>query len=427
MSLKESQKNTFLLVAFLFLLATSFVIEFNKQKQTSTKKTIDFWHYWSGVEKEPLEKLITKFNKENHGFKVNLLAISMPRKKILTAIIGNVAPDLVHIDNDMASDFALRHALAEISMQDFAKEKFTPIFLEALNFKQKQFAMPYLCGSEAMHYNKTIFEELNLKAPESLQDIEQAFSISLSQKDFPIFLPSWPSWFAEVLPLYFGGDWVDNNGQVSANSQANIEAWQWIEKNFIEKIPEEKILSFTEGFGAYQSPDNPFYSQKIALELNGIWEQNLAKIYAPNLNIAVKAFPGKIKNATLVRIDALAIPKNAKNKKEAQILLNWLLQKENLEFIALEQKKFTAYKTHSNNFFAKHENPYIKTFIELAQSKNAKFFPKLSFANRYKKEIRNAYDQMIRKQKTAKQALDELQEKVLATVNKRKSEFKVKF
>lgn len=415
--IKESQKNIFIVIAFILLIASSFLFEKIKSTYSQNKesvKTIQFWHYWSGIEKKPVNDLVKKFNQENHGFKVDVLSVSMPRKKILTAIVGNVAPDLVHVDGDMVTDFALRNALAEIDLSEFEVEKFNPNFLRMLNINDVQYAVPYIGGTEAMYINKDLMEEWGLKTPKTLNELVEVFNRSLEKDQESIaFIPSWPSWFGGYLPGYFGGSWTDKVGVPTANSRENIEAWQWIEKNFVAKMPSEKILSFSEGFGAYQSPDNPFYSGKVAIEASGVWERKLAKIYAPKMNIEVTAFPGKVKDATYLSVNALAIPRNAPHKKEALIFAQWLLKPENVEYLALDQKQFTPYKTHSESFFKEHENEFIRTFIELAKSPNAKFMPQVNYLTRYKKEIKSAYDKVIRKQKTARESLDELQERML--------------
>ena len=131
----------------------------------------------------------------------------------------------------------------------------------------------------------------------------------------------------------------------------------------------------------------------------------------PNLKVSVKAFPGRVSMATYVTVDALAIPRGAKHSKEALEFMSWLLKQENLEYLALSQKKFTPLKNHSVEFFAQHENPYIKTFIDLAQSPNAVYFPQLSFVSRYKREIKDAYSKVLRQELSPEQALNGLQGK----------------
>lgn len=433
------QLNTILISLALLVIASAFVFELTgKGWLTSTLpgdnelKTIEFWQYWSGKEKEPLEDLVAKFNKEEAkklGFKVKMLSISMPRKKILMAMAGSVTPDLMHLDSDMVVDFALRGGLEELneiaaSPSALGNNGFIEIFLEMLNLNGKQFAMPWMPNIEAMHLNKTLLDELGLKEPETLEEIallNKRLAASPSNGGIIAWHPSWPPWVGKFIPVVFGASWAekqkDGSYKITANSKENIQAWTWVEKNFVKTNGQKKLQSFVEGFSSYQSPDNPFYRGKILLENNGVWEKNLASIFAPQIEISISAFPGRVKDASYVTADCLAIPKSAKNKQEAKLFMQWLLKQENLEYLALAQGKFIPLKNHSEEFFTKHRNQYIKTFIELASSPNTKYFPQLSFSNRYKREIKNAYEKVIKAQLSAKEALDELQSSMEAISN----------
>ena len=390
-----------------------------------------FWQYWSGSEKEPLVDLVTKFNSEDHGFEVEMLSISMPRKKILMAIAAGVPPDLIHLDGDMVVDLGLRGGLTDLSpllrAQDSGLGGYIPIYIEMLNINGKQFAMPLMPTCEAMHVNKTLLDQYDLPVPQNLNDIVKVFdAVTDSSKD-PLeryspralqphigWLPSWPPWSGKFIVSAFGGDW-----QV-ANSPENVRAWTWVQDNFASKIPKDKLAAFTEGFHAYQSPDNPFYSGRIAIENSGVWEYNLAGIFAPKMEVVVAAFPsviatlseekGKQSNAgTQVAVDALAIPRDAKHPQEALKFMQWLAKQENLEYLALAQKKFSPLKKISSGFFDKHPNPYIKTFVDLANSPSATYFPQVSYSSRYKREIKAAYLKVLRMEAKPQEALDELQ------------------
>jgi multiple sugar transport system substrate-binding protein len=410
--MSNSLKNKFFISFAILIIAIPFLWEFwlTNQNQKSEKKEIIFWQYWSGQEKQPLENLVEKFNSENHSFKVKMLSISLARKKILMAIAGEVPPDLVHLDGDMVADFALRNALSDLNpyMQDFKQEEFIPVYLKMLNFSGHQYALPLMPTCEAMHINKTLLDQYHLNSPETLEDIVKIFD-TIKSKDHIAFLPSWPQWAGRFIPVVFGGKWADENGRISANSKANLEAWQWIVDNFASKLGANRLASFTEGFSAYQSPDNPFYASKIIIENSGVWEFKLAKTFAPKMKVEVKKFPGKIPNSTYVMVDALAIPRGAKYSKEAYEFMTWLLEPEQIEYLALEQGKFTPRKNHSNEFFTKHSNPYINVFIELANSPNAIYFPQLKFSSRFKRAIKDAYDKVIRLEQSPREALDELQ------------------
>lgn len=406
---------------FLVIIGLAFFFELAKHKQSTNE--IEFWQYWSGAERKPLEDLVAKFNAENHGFKVKMLSISMPRKKILMSVAGNVPPDLMHLDGDMVSDFALRGALLDLDVitsslrgahkRDVAIQEynaFTPVFVSMLKINGTQWALPLMPTCEAMHVNKTLLNKYGLDVPQNLNDIVRAFD-TIQGSNTVGWLPSWPPWAGQFIPVVFGGRWA-RDGQVTANSAENVAAWTWVQDNFARKIPRDKLAEFTEGLRSYQSPDNPFYTGRIAIENNGVWERNLANIFAPKIEIAIANFPGKVTQATYVTIDALAIPRGAKHPEQALEFMHWLLRQDNLEYLALAQQKFTPLKQHSEEFFAKHPNPYIKTFIDLAQSPNATYFPQLAFVQRYKREIKNSYQKMLRMELSAQEALDELQTKM---------------
>lgn len=393
---------------FFLLIFAVFIFEFTRSKD---HKSIEFWQYWSGEEQKPLLDLVKSFNEENHGFKVKMQSISLPRKKILMAVAGKSCPDLVHLDGDMVTDFAWRNALINLDpyMDNFEKQKIIPIYLEMLKINGHQYALPLMPNSEAMHINKKLLDQYHLAIPKSLEDIV-TISNQVHDPNCIVFLPSWPQWAGRFIPILFGGHWAkleNNEWKITANDPKNIEAWNWLVDNFVKRLGSRHIATFTEGFSAYQSPDNPFYAGKIILENNGVWEYKLASKFAASMEVLIKQFPSKIPGANYVSVDALAIPKYAKHPKQAFIFMTWLI--EHSQKLALAQGKFTVYKEEDQDFLAKHPNPYILTFIELAKSPNASYFPPLKFVSRYKRAIKDSYDKVLRLEQSPEQALNELQ------------------
>jgi multiple sugar transport system substrate-binding protein len=449
---------------------------------------IKFWQYWAGEEKEALSKLIQKFNKEKHGFTVEMQSISLPRKKVMMAIAANVPPDLVLLDGDMVMDFALRNALlplekilvedgtiaksanlrlrnqGETNLAEFYKnitKIILPNYLEMLFIKGSQVALPIMPAVEALHINKTLLNKYNLESPESLEDLIYISDSIIKKSNFNEFgwLPTWPIWSGRFIVTAFTGKWAErstspNNKEetaaqgavsrlrktydyrITANAPENIKAWEWALENFIKKIPQEKLQGFIEGNIAYQSPDNPFYAGQVALETSGVWEYGFAKKFSPNYQIEVKAFPSfnsqginlqstaprlkRVNNheaPTEIAVDALAIPKGAKNSDKALYFMLWLLKKENINYLALSQNKFPPLKLSESakrEFIKKHQNPYIEIFMDLAESSNAVYFPHLSFSKEYKREIKKAFDKVLRLEMSPKEALDDLQRRMLA-------------
>lgn len=437
-------RNLFYTCLTILLLLIPFWVDFsakntkNNRGSNSNKTVIKFWQYWSGEEKEALVNLVNKFNQENPSFSVELQTISLPRKKVMMAIAAKVPPDLVLLDGDMVTDFALRNALtpldevledhkddenAEIAVREqcqdsyeATKSKLLPAYLEMLKIPLKneyeQVALPIMPTAEALHINKTLLKKYHLKSPGSLNDLVIISKKIGKESNFKEFgwLPTWPVWSGRFIVTAFNGNWH------KANSKENIAAWTWVLENFIKDIPPDKLQGFIEGNISYQSPDNPFYSGQVAVETSGIWEHGFSKKFAPQYEIEIKKFPSISGSgfATEIAVDALAIPHAAKHPREALRFMLWLLKEENISYLALAQKKFPPLKLNPQEktaFIKQHPNPYIEVFMDLAENSHEAYFPHFSFSKEYKREIKKAYDKVLRQEMSPKEALDDLQKR----------------
>lgn len=415
------RRNVLYTCLIITVLSLPFVLDYLSKKESKKAGEIEFWQYWSGPEKKPLENLVNQFNSEDHGFTVKLRSISMPRKKILMAITAGIPPDLVHLDGDMVNDFALRNALQPIdfSKLSVSKSKFYENYLDILRVKEQQMALPFMPTAEALHINKTILDKYDLNEPENLTDLVKISEQIMTKSNYEEFglLPTWPIWTGRIIVYLFGGKWAKKleNGdyEITANAPENIEAWKWLVENFIKKIPQNKMQGFIEGKISYQSPDNPFYSGKVALETNGIWEYGFVKKFSPQFDISVKAL-----DATELTVDALAIPRGARDYDKSLYFMSWLLKEENISYLAKEQNKFPTIKLSPEKrkeFLKNHKHPYIEVFMDLAESKTAYHFPHLSFSKEYKREITKAFNRVLRLESSPEKALFDLQVKILET------------
>ncbi|MCJ7622126.1 MAG: extracellular solute-binding protein, partial [Anaerolineaceae bacterium] len=88
--------------------------------------TVSFWHNYN--EESPENEMLTKtliplFEEANPGIKIESLSVAYPdfRTKLMTAIAGGVAPDLIRVDIIWVPEFADMGALAALDeiMPDF--------------------------------------------------------------------------------------------------------------------------------------------------------------------------------------------------------------------------------------------------------------------------------------------------------------------
>lgn len=413
----------FLILTTIFLLSGCSQSKIDNRHSTIE---ITYWQYWTGFEGKAIEKLVNRFNDTHPDIKVKMLTISEPRKKTLLSIIGGTPPDVISSIAAWVPELSSKGAL--ISLDKYCKENmitkdlFMPVFWEMLTLDGHTWALPTTPTATALYWNKNLFKEAGLNPdipPKTLKEIK-IYSDKLTKKDNvgriiqAGFLPSWPSWVFGFYGVIFGGRWGDSEGKkITANHPLNIEAWEWAQ-SLVKELGSKNIQTFQEEFGNYQGPNNPFYTQMIALEINGVWEGNFIPRFAPHIKYGVAPMPTKSgRPITIVDCDCILIPKGSKHPREAFEFIKWLMQPENLEELCTLQGKFSPLIfSDREEFIKKHPHPYIKVFIDLAKSSNAQFFPQVPFYEMYRRELKREFEAVMRLDKEPKEALDEVQKKI---------------
>lgn len=417
---------TIILLASFFTLSKFFTPKSHTLDPTSKPIEITYWQYWTGFEGKAIEHLVNKFNETHTDIRVKMLTISEPRKKTLLSIIGGTPPDVLSLIAAWVPELASRGAI--IPLDEYCKENmineslFLPVYWKMLNLYEHTWALPTTPGATALYWNKKSFKDAGLdpeRPPKTLKELE-VFSDKITRFDSNGkitklgFLPSWPSWAFGQYGIIFGGNWGDYEGRlISANNLNNIKGWDWAQ-SFVKKIGGKNIQLFQEEFGNIQGPNNPFYTEKISIEINGVWEGNFIPRYAPKLKWGVAPVPTKDgKTITIVDCDCILIPKGSKHPKEAFEFIKWLLLPKNIEELCALQGKFSPLKySVRDEFIKKHPHPYIKVFIDLAKSENAIFFPQSTFYEMYRRELKKAFEAVMKLDKDPKDALNEVQRKM---------------
>jgi ABC-type glycerol-3-phosphate transport system substrate-binding protein len=214
---------------------------------------------------------------------------------------------------------------------------------------------------------------------------------------------------------WFGGKLWDGQRQITANGPEMIQAFHWLQSQS-EKYGVDNRRSFGASFGNFQSPQNPFFSDQIAMTLQGVWMYNFIDKYAPQMEWGVAPFPAKdpakYPLVTIVDADVLAIPKGARHPREAFEFIRYVNQQGPMEKLCLGQRKFSPLVNVSDEFYRRHPNPYIKTFMDLAKSPHAQYAPRLSVWGAYNDEMNVAIDRIMALSATPEQALDTVQSRM---------------
>ena len=142
---------------------------------------ITFWHAMSGAQEESLKKLTDKFMSENKNITVNLqnqssyadlqqkLTATMASPKNLPTLTQAYPDWMLNPIKDglvVGLDNFINHET--IGFKDY--KDVLPSFREATNIDGVTYGIPFNKSTEVLWYNKTLFDELGLKVPTTMEE-----------------------------------------------------------------------------------------------------------------------------------------------------------------------------------------------------------------------------------------------------------------
>lgn len=396
---------------------------------------VEYWEQWTGFEAAAMQDVVDQFNASQDRIFVVKQTISDVNQRFLVSVSGNAPPDISSIFAVNIPAFAEKGALLQLddlaAEYNIKEEDYLPVFWKVCSYKDKLYALPTTASTLALHYNKKLFREAGLdpeKPPLTLRELdEMAEKLTRYDEDGNIevlgFSPSEPGWWPQTWAAWFGGDIWDGKENLTLNSPAYLKAMKWVQ-GYAKKYGTDRLETFASGFGNFSSPQNPFLSGQVAMEMQGVWMHNFVEKYKPDLEYGVAPFPSAVpglENVSMVETNLLVIPSNARHPEAAFEFLAFVQRQKILERLCLEHRKFTPLSKVSPEFWEKHPNDYIRIFYDLAASPNAFMYPILPIWNIMNDEIGSTYTRIWLLQQEPEAALDDLQKKLEREWSKEKA------
>ena len=175
---------------------------------------------------------VDKFEAENPGIKLNLDVVSWNDvyTEVSTRISNNNAPDILNIDvfaNYQADGLLL-------PVKDYCPEElfndFFPSFIAQSVVDDTVWAVPDLASARALYVNQDILDEVGIEVPKTWAELEDACQAILDFYDgdvYPWGIDMTTDEGQAAFSYYVwnnDGGFVDADGNVALNSDANVEA-----------------------------------------------------------------------------------------------------------------------------------------------------------------------------------------------------------
>jgi ABC-type glycerol-3-phosphate transport system substrate-binding protein len=388
---------------------------------------LEYWDKGTGFEADAMRDVVADFNASQSRIHVNYSSISQIDHKLMLATAGGVPPDVAGIYSWMIPTYSENNALTPLDRRAAAahisRADYIDVFWRMCVTHDHLWGLPTTPSSTALIWNKKLFRQAGLdpeQPPRSIAELE-AFNEKLThwRPDGSIesigYLPELPGYWDPLAGCWFGASLWNGSAALTANSPENIAAARWIE-SYPRRFGVRNLLTFQDGFGNMASPQNPFFSGRVAMEMDGVWVYNFIKNYAPaDFDWGVAPFPSvdpvRLKDVTIAELDVLCIPTGSKHPGQAFQFIQYVQSQGPMEKLCLGQRKFSPLRQCSPDFYKKHPNPYIAQFIALAASPNACFAPPVSTWTQYSNDMNTAVNRIWTGKATSTDALDQVQQR----------------
>ncbi len=383
-----------------------------------------YWEKWSDFEADAMRDVVDDFNKSQSRIFVDFLPVSGVETKTLMAIAGGSPPDIAGLYGNNVAQYADDQAIEVLDerckQNHISPDQYIPAFIDICTIHNHIYALPSAPASVALHYNKKMFSDAGLdpnKPPKTIEEMDamsdKIFKKTGDKVEAAGFLPSEPGWWNFAWGYWFGGKLWDGVSKITANTPENIAAFAWVQQ-FGKKYGAQSLQTFRGGFGTFNSPQNAFMDEQVAMELQGVWMANFIGKYNPKMQWGVAPFPypanrPDLANRTIADLDVLTIPRGARHPEEAFEFIKYVESVKGMEKLCLEQKKNSPLKHMPPDFFAHHPNPNIRLFQDLPNNPHTFTVPKMGIWPEYQQALSDAFDSVNLQLKTPKEALDEVQ------------------
>lgn len=290
---------------------------------------------------EVLKRLIDDFQQKNPNIKVNFEStpVEQAREKLIARAIAKQLPDVFEVSNSWIGPLAVNNAVEDIEpyVNEFANR--TDLTDSAIDlgksYDNKMYWIPYGTYGIALYYNKKMFEDAGLQPPKTTEEFYEAAKklTDPSKNQYGYSFRGGTYGFTHALLWMMGATGInslyDESGKSLLDSPEAVAALEKYASLYTDKLVppdslnwsyKETVEAFTTGVTAMLIQSNEVVA--ISKEKMG---DNFGTVMLP-LGTSGKQFDTSGQNG-------YAIASNSEHKKEAAMLLEYLMSTEpNLTF-----------------------------------------------------------------------------------------------
>ena len=342
------------------------------------------------------QELITRFEEQNPGIKIELTSVPDPETALVTRIASNDYPDIVTIwpaekfYRDLMRDGALMDISDQAFLNDVADET-----REIAKYDGKDYALSMTMSAYGLIVNNKLFEDNGIEKPQTWDEliaVAEAFQAKGIQP-FAFYDKSTEQ-LGQMAERLIG---VINNDITSQFKKVGKKETTWENEKEMKTLADAMLQLRKYGqkdtLGAgYEDAFNDIATEKAAMIFYGSWGIQTILNLNPDLDIEMITIPNPTGEASKVpaSIDtALSITESCKNKEAALKFLEFMGSKETAQYYADKEKNPSVIKT------VDYKRPQLQTMSEKLKAGDMFFSPSVYWPAGFRKSWEAPLQQMI--------------------------------
>jgi len=247
------------------------------------KITVEFMHLWpegsSKQHNEIVSDIILDFEEENPDVKIDLEVLSNEQYKDKLKVLST-SDELPDVGMTWAAGFLKpyvngdKFATLDDILEEDLKDSFVSGTAEAYEIDGDTYGLPLELNIATVFYNKAIFDEYDLKEPETFEQLEEVVRTLKDNGVDPIALGNKDRWTGSLWYMYLadriGGDEVLNKAIDRSGSFENPALIEAAEK--VQSLV--GLDAFVKGFNGLSDEEakSMFMSEQAAMYLIATWD-----------------------------------------------------------------------------------------------------------------------------------------------------------
>ncbi|MDQ2711310.1 MAG: sugar ABC transporter substrate-binding protein [Acidobacteriota bacterium] len=144
-----------------------------KDRRSDRKTRLQFSFYGEPIEVRTFDRIIARYQQLHPDVEIEREHISyQSRPDIDTLIAAGLGPDVFRVQYMDVGRYSPSNALIDLSryLPSNFGDQFTPQTWAAVQYKGRPHALPHQTDTSAILYNKTLFNRLGIRAPQSIEE-----------------------------------------------------------------------------------------------------------------------------------------------------------------------------------------------------------------------------------------------------------------